>query len=168
MGRRCLQRRRTSLLSIDFRKSAEIVRHRLQLVAKIPIAWSGKPYAGMQKIVTFNLMVDTDKKQLLFPDPAAKQVEVITREQTLEVRLHMKNSPDSKVGLPFTVDEYFNDNEGTKYRILQENGSPSYHRGGEVGTVIFQFEKRQYVQPLNFTLTETLEYTPQEIKIKLK
>ncbi|WP_178018867.1 DUF4179 domain-containing protein [uncultured Paenibacillus sp.] len=116
---------------------------------------------------TLNLAVDTDKKQLITPNPAVEKIEVVPGEQSLEVRFHMNKNPESKIALPYHLDDYFTDDEGTSNRILRENGSPSYRLDGEAETISFKLESRQYPQPLNFTLTETLDYKPQQFKIPL-
>lgn len=117
---------------------------------------------------TLNLAVDTDKKQLITPNQAVEKIEVVPGEQSLEVRFQMNRNPKSKIAMPYHVDDYFTDDEGTSYRVLRENGSPTYRLDGEAETISFKLESRQYHQPLNFTLTETLDYKPQEIKIPLK
>lgn len=117
---------------------------------------------------TLNLVIDTDKKQLITPNPAVEKIEVVPGEQSLEVRFQMNKNPRSKIGIPYHIEDYFTDDEGTSYRILRENGFPSYRLDGDVETISFKLESHPYSQPLNFTLSETLDYKPQQIKIPIK
>nr|WP_167521236.1 DUF4179 domain-containing protein [Paenibacillus timonensis] len=117
---------------------------------------------------TLNLAVDTDKNQLIAPNPAVEMIEVVPGKQSIEVRLYMHQSAESKIAMPYRVEDHFTDDKGNTYRILSENDFPSYRLDDDVETISFKLESRQYSQPLNFTLTETLDYKPQQFKIPLK
>ncbi|MGG1614189.1 DUF4179 domain-containing protein [Paenibacillus sp. FSL K6-2441] len=120
---------------------------------------------------SFSLWVDADKEQLFIPDPSVKQVEVLEHENVIELVLHMNPTPDNHLSKPYTVDEYFNDNQAKSvYRILQDEHSPMYSLDGDNETIRFKIEKRDYVQPLHITIMEDFDssYKPQEFKIPLK
>ncbi|MGP0585482.1 DUF4179 domain-containing protein [Paenibacillus timonensis] len=117
---------------------------------------------------TLNLVVDTDKKQLIAPNPAVEKIEVVPHDQFLEVSLYMHQNPESKIAIPYRVKDHYTDDKGNTYRILSDNDFPSYRSDDDVETISFKLESRQYSQPLNFTLTETLDYKPQEFKIPLR
>ncbi|WP_059041850.1 DUF4179 domain-containing protein [Paenibacillus rubinfantis] len=124
-----------------------------------------------EKQRSISLWVDTDKEQLLYSEPSVKQVEVLEHDKTIEVLLHMNQTPGNKVSSPFTVDEYFNDNQfKSVYRILQDDRSPMYTLDGDNETIRFEIDKREYTQPLRITVMEKLDdsYKPQAIKIPLK
>lgn len=97
-----------------------------------------------------------------------KDPEVVPGKQSIEVRLYMHQSAESKIAMPYRVEDHFTDDKGNTYRILSENDFPSYRLDDDVETISFKLESRQYSQPLNFTLTETLDYKPQQFKIPLK
>lgn len=119
---------------------------------------------------SFDLVIDTEKNQLLATDSAIHKVNVVPGQQSTLVRIYAEKKTKVDVGYPFQIKEEFTDHEGKKHRFLQEDGTPSYYLNGLTEIITFELEPKTYAQPLTISLTEVVDstYKPQQFKIPLK
>lgn len=121
---------------------------------------------------SFDLVIDTEKNEILTTDPSIQKVLVAPDQQSTQVSIYALKKQENKVKHPFEIKEEFTDHEGNKHRFLQKEKevSPFYYSSDLTEVIRFKLEPKTYAQPLTFTLTETTESTfkPHEFKIKLK
>lgn len=121
---------------------------------------------------SFDLIIDTEKKQLLTTDSSIQKVLVAPGQQSTQVSIYALKKQENNVRHPFELKEEFTDHEGNKHRFLQKEMevTPLYYSSGLTEVIRSELEPKTYAQPLTFTLTETTNgtFNPHEFKIRLK